>query len=68
MRRRYSGVDVADHHCQYVVHFPNDQDDEVLCCDKPAGIKFNDHWLCAEHYDKAQEGKGYAFASSKGGM
>lgn len=57
---------MADHHCQYVVHFPIDQDDETRRCDKPAGIKHNDNWLCAFHYDKVEAGMGSAFMKYKG--
>jgi hypothetical protein len=65
-RLAYFGVNVAEHFCQFVIHFPEDQSDKVIRCDKPAGIKYNLNWLCAEHYDIAEEGRGYACAKFKG--
>jgi hypothetical protein len=41
------------HSCQYIVDFHTEpgEDGDPIFCDEPAPIKFNQVWLCTEHYD-----------------
>lgn len=44
---------MAQHFCQYTVSY--EKDFKAIRCDKPAPIKHEDGWLCAEHYDLIEE-------------
>ena len=41
------------HNCQYIVgfHMEPGEDGDPIFCDKPASIKFESAWFCADHYD-----------------
>jgi hypothetical protein len=45
------------HNCEYIVSWNTepDGDGDPIYCDRPAPIKFNDAWFCAEHYDEVIE-------------
>ena len=40
---------MGEHFCQYTVGWKDDF--TAVRCDKPAPIKHESGWLCAEHYD-----------------
>ena len=41
-----------EHNCQYVVSFDGGGENaNPIFCDRPASIKFDGVWFCAEHYD-----------------
>lgn len=42
---------MADNFCRFVIHWPVDQSDKLVRCDRPAGLKIGDAYYCAEHYD-----------------
>ena len=46
---------VSEHYCDWGMApdpegYKNDPHG-LLRCDKPAGLKYQDRWFCAEHYD-----------------
>jgi hypothetical protein len=47
---------VAEHYCQYVVKWPEQQGDRMEGCGKLAGLKRDNVWLCAEHFDQVEKG------------
>jgi hypothetical protein len=44
------------HNCEFIVdwHTEPGEDGDPVFCDKPAPIKYNLVWLCAEHYDAVE--------------
>jgi hypothetical protein len=49
---------MGEHFCQYTVSYEDDF--KAIPCDKPAPIKHENAWLCAEHYDLIEESFGRA--------
>lgn len=37
------------HDCEFTFH--SLADDRIIRCDRPANLKFESMWFCAEHYD-----------------
>jgi len=40
-------------YCQFIIdfHMEPGEDGDPIFCDKPAPIKYDGAWFCAEHYD-----------------
>jgi hypothetical protein len=55
---------MGEHFCQYTVGYESDF--KAVPCDKPAPIKHESGWLCAEHYDLIEES--FARAAESGSV